>query len=72
MLDGAEGDDGDICLSDLVESKNKKFSYTYDFGDDWKHEIKIEKTLPVESKAKSPLHRRGKGMSARGLWRRIR
>jgi len=54
MLDGAEGDDGDICLSDLVESKNKKFSYTYDFGDDWKHEIKIEKTLPVESKAKYP------------------
>ena len=54
MLDGAEGDDGDICLSDLVESRTKKFSYTYDFGDDWEHEIKIEKTLAAESKVKYP------------------
>ena len=54
MLDGAEGDDGEICLSDLVESRTKKFGYTYDFGDNWEHEIKIEKTLAAESKVRYP------------------
>lgn len=53
-LDDVDEDDGEIRLSDLVESRTSKFRYTYDFGDNWEHEIKIEKTLAAESKAKYP------------------
>jgi hypothetical protein len=31
-----------------------KFSYTYDFGDDWEHAILVEKVLPPEEGASYP------------------
>jgi len=34
-------------LADLLEGK-KKFRYWYDFGDDWRHAIAIEKSLPPD------------------------
>lgn len=33
----------------------KTFIYTYDFGDDWEHEVKFEKILPANAKIKYPL-----------------
>ena len=33
-----------------VLGDNKKFSYTYDFGDDWLHEIEIVATHPHDSR----------------------
>lgn len=30
-------------------SGRKSFTYLYDFGDDWEHQIKIEKVLPAEA-----------------------
>ncbi len=32
-----------------------KIIYTYDFGDDWCHEIVLEKILPAENKTKYPI-----------------
>jgi hypothetical protein len=32
-----------------------KFEYTYDFGDTWRHQILVEKTLPRDEKIKYPV-----------------
>ncbi|MGA2033973.1 MAG: plasmid pRiA4b ORF-3 family protein [Thermoguttaceae bacterium] len=65
-LDGEEygdpdmGDDGDISdadclmLSEIASEGPSKFKYQYDFGDDWQHVVKIEKTLAAEAKVKYP------------------
>lgn len=44
------------CITDLDE-----FSYLYDFGDNWEHNIKIEKRLPPDLSVKSPLCLGGSG-----------
>jgi hypothetical protein len=36
-----------MTLNNLVKSGVAKFTYTYDFGDDWEHQIVIEKPHPV-------------------------
>jgi hypothetical protein len=41
-------------LSRFVHARVKKFRYTYDMGDNWKHVIQIEKVLNADPKAKSP------------------
>lgn len=41
-------------LSQLVQRGCDSFSYTYDFGDDWKHTIEIEKTIPSQPTARYP------------------
>src|SRR5258707_455002 len=43
-----------IKLSQIVASGCKKFTYTYDFGDNWEHVIAIEKTLDAESGVRYP------------------
>ncbi len=35
-------------LSDLIKRGSTHFRYDYDFGDDWKHTIDIEQTVPAE------------------------
>jgi hypothetical protein len=37
-----------VRLSQVVEEGHTRFRYDYDFGDDWKHVIDFEKTLPAE------------------------
>lgn len=37
-------EEGFSRLSSLIDRKTRNFSYIYDFGDDWKHTIKVEKT----------------------------
>src|SRR5260370_29367426 len=41
-------------LSAIVSQGVKKFRYVYDFGDNWEHEIKIEKVLETDPKVKYP------------------
>ena len=41
-------------LGDLVPRVRTKFTYTYDFGDDWKHLIEVEKIAPAEPGARYP------------------
>ena len=43
-----------VRLSESVEQGNTSFHYDYDFGDEWRHIIDIEKTLPVEEGVRYP------------------
>ena len=40
--DGASIDERGISIAQLQSAGIKKFRYTYDFGDDWKHSVLIE------------------------------
>ncbi len=46
--------EGEVFLSELVEDGNKTLHYWYDFGDDWRHTIKIEKTLEPQPEDRYP------------------
>jgi hypothetical protein len=39
--------DAEFDLDDLITKEKTKFTYHYDFGDDWRHEILVEKILPA-------------------------
>ena len=41
-------------LSQFVQAGVKKLWYTYDMGDNWEHEIQVEKVLPVEAGVRYP------------------
>ncbi len=41
-------------LSQCLTGENQKGLYTYDFGDDWRHEILLEKILDAEKGVKYP------------------
>lgn len=47
-------DEKKIKLGDLQLTEKQKFSYVYDFGDNWEHEIKVEKILPFVVDVKYP------------------
>ncbi len=53
-------DDGKARLSRIIGGENFKFSYTYDFGDNWEHEILVEKILPPEEDRDYPVCLAGK------------
>ncbi len=42
-------------LSDLVPTEGSPFVYTYDFRDNWKHELVVEKVLPPQKGVRYPL-----------------
>ena len=45
------GDAAHMRISKLVERGITSFTYTYDFGDDWRHRIEIEEIIPEAAKA---------------------
>jgi hypothetical protein len=56
--------DGGICFSDNPEKvplsafgfrTRERFLYEYDFGDEWLHEVRIEKHLPLDPKLTYPV-----------------
>lgn len=47
-------DERRVRLSQIVDGGFKKFTYTYDFGDNWDHVIQVEKTLPAEAGVRYP------------------
>ena len=56
--------DGGICFSDNPEKVplsafgfriRERFFYEYDFGDEWLHEVRIEKRLPLDPKLTYPV-----------------
>ena len=48
-------DEEDILISKIAKMGRKvRFTYEYDFGDSWEHEIVLEKTLEPEPKVKYP------------------
>lgn len=42
-------------IADYFTLENKKANYTYDFGDNWEHEVTLEKILPREENKNYPL-----------------
>jgi hypothetical protein len=39
--------EGRVSLAAVLGKRTKRFLYTYDFGDDWRHEIVVEKVEPA-------------------------
>lgn len=48
MLGGETEDDSQFSLGELIKKEKARFRYEYDFGDDWEHELVVEKILPAE------------------------
>lgn len=48
-------DESSVFLSNIVSTRNKKFSYDYDFGDGWEHEVLLEKVLKPEPGTSYPV-----------------
>jgi len=44
-----------ISISDLLKRKGSKMQYEYDFGDSWRHEILVEKTMKPEPNIQYPV-----------------
>ncbi len=49
-----------MTLNGLIKAHVKRFTYTYDFGDDWDHIVAIEKTQPATYGHSYPLCVAGK------------
>jgi len=50
-----------LKLSAIVDRNIKNFSYIYDFGDHWEHEILIEKQIVADSSQRYPVFVHGEG-----------
>lgn len=48
-------------VSDLLSEPRDRMRYTYDFGDDWQHDVVVEEVLAAESGARYPTCVAGKG-----------
>lgn len=42
-------------IGSVISDTKVKFEYTYDFGDNWEHLIKVEKFLPKDENVKYPI-----------------
>lgn len=41
-------DEDSVFLAQVIHRKGQVFTYEYDFGDSWLHEVKVEKLLPFD------------------------
>jgi hypothetical protein len=48
-------DEREYELSDVVPTEGSHFAYTYDFGDNWEHDLVVEKKLPTEERIHYPV-----------------
>lgn len=46
--------DEDFSLHQVIDRRGQRFTYEYDFGDGWMHEILVEKIDPVQGPPPSP------------------
>jgi Plasmid pRiA4b ORF-3-like protein len=61
FMDDLETEDASRSrLSRIVPKEKMKLIYTYDFGDDWRHEVLVEKILPPEEGKGHPVCVAGK------------
>lgn len=49
-----------VRLSDLVKEPKERFTYVYDFGDDWHHTVLMEKILAAHPDVRYPVCVAGK------------
>ncbi|PZO52447.1 MAG: hypothetical protein DCF15_13715 [Phormidesmis priestleyi] len=55
MDDREVRDEAKVKLSKVIPGEKFKFSYLYDFGDSWEHEILVEKVLEAEPEIDYPI-----------------
>jgi hypothetical protein len=48
-------DEGGVTLASTLGTRIKRFAYVYDFGDDWEHEIVVEKVIAGNAGSEPPL-----------------
>jgi hypothetical protein len=48
-------------LNQIAPGEKSKFIYEYDFGDDWRHTVVVEKVLPPDPAQRLPVCIKGKG-----------
>ena len=53
--DPLERDSNDTFLDEVVPRVKTKFTYIYDFGDNWEHQIEVEKIFPPEEGMTYPI-----------------
>lgn len=49
-----------VTLDSFITEIKQKFDYVYDFGDDWVHQILVEKFLPLDTQIQYPICTAGK------------
>lgn len=72
FMDEGEIDESTVSLGEVLSDAGKKLSYVYDFGDDWVHDIQLEKTLPEAAREDLPVCTGGRGAGpaedSGGIW----
>jgi hypothetical protein len=53
-------DDERLTVGGVLKAGVKRFTYTYDFGDDWKHEIVVEERKAAVGSRRYPAYTAGK------------
>jgi hypothetical protein len=59
--DLGRGDERKATLDRLLKGEGERIAYTYDFGDDWEHEITLEGVLTAEPGMRYPVCVAGEG-----------
>lgn len=47
-------------LGQLIQDESARFAYVYDMGDNWEHDIRVEKILPPDTEQRYPVCLAGK------------
>ena len=54
-FDEAVEDESGVSLAEALGARTKRFLYVYDFGDNWEHEVAVEKIVAGNSGNERPL-----------------
>ena len=54
-------DENETALADVLLGPTDRIHYTYDFGDDWEHDIMLEKVIELDADDRRPVLMAGKG-----------
>lgn len=54
LVDPPLEDEQLVTLGQALDSQTKRLTYTYDFGDNWRHDVAIEAVLPAEPQTAYP------------------
>lgn len=60
-IDPSVGDERQTTLASAIPQEDIVFSYEYDFGDSWEHQIEVEKIVPAQLRMKYPRCTAGRG-----------
>ena len=62
-------DTADECIDEWIE-EGESFLYTYDFGDDWQHTVKVEKIIEYDKRYPQVIKSKGPNMieDCGGIW----